>query len=178
MYRSLHSLIDPLIRDAKWNGLLSHDISSTIRACFQRCPKVRPRVRPMVIVARRDNNERYKGSVALFTCSDFTHQTHHTLSHLMTTPTHSTPPLTMALNGLAGAGQAKSAILEAKGIYAPHSKAQTQMFGGIFGKSKDKRTTVASPTTRRTEQTGSEQDKGKENQNQNQDQDRQDGEAR
>jgi hypothetical protein len=55
----------------------------------------------------------------------------------------------MALNGLAGAGQAKTSILASKGIYAPESKATIQMFGGIFGKSKDKKPSTTSPTTRR-----------------------------
>jgi hypothetical protein len=55
----------------------------------------------------------------------------------------------MALNGLAGAGQAKTAILEAKGIYAPASKASIQMFGGIFGKSNKSNTST--PTSRKVD---------------------------
>jgi hypothetical protein len=66
----------------------------------------------------------------------------------------------MALNGLAGAGQAKTAILEAKGIYAPASKAQMQLFGGgIFGKSRDKKTPTVTPTTRRSDVMTAEQEK-------------------
>jgi hypothetical protein len=72
---------------------------------------------------------------------------------------HTIPKLTMALNGLAGAGQAKTAILASKGIYAPESKATIQMFGGIFGKSKDKKPSTTSPTTRRTEASAAEQEK-------------------
>ena len=52
----------------------------------------------------------------------------------------------MALNGLAGAGQAKTAILESKGIYEQHSKASIQMFGGIFGGKSNKK----APATRST----------------------------
>jgi hypothetical protein len=64
----------------------------------------------------------------------------------------SIPSNTMALNGLAGAGQAKTAILEAKGIYAPASKAQLQLFGGgIFGKVRDKKPPTTTPTTRRSD---------------------------
>lgn len=72
----------------------------------------------------------------------------------------------MALNGLTGAIEAKTAILESKGIYAPASKAQMQLFGGGifgFGKSKaNKQSTATTPTTRRTETNAGE--KVKENQ--------------
>jgi hypothetical protein len=66
----------------------------------------------------------------------------------------------MALNGLAGAGQAKTAILEAKGIYAPASKAQLQLFGGgIFGKGRDKKPPTTTPTIRRPDAMAVEQEK-------------------
>jgi hypothetical protein len=66
----------------------------------------------------------------------------------------------MALNGLAGAGQAKTAILEAKGIYAPASKAQLQLFGGgIFGKGRDKKPPTTTPTIRRPDAMTGEQEK-------------------
>jgi hypothetical protein len=48
----------------------------------------------------------------------------------------------MSLNGLAGAGKAKTAILESKGIYEQSSKASIQMFGGIFGGKSNKKTTT------------------------------------
>jgi hypothetical protein len=48
----------------------------------------------------------------------------------------------MSLNGLAGAGKAKTAILESKGIYEQSSKASLQMFGGIFGGKSNKKATT------------------------------------
>jgi len=60
----------------------------------------------------------------------------------------------MALNGLADAGQAKTAILESRGIYAPASKAQLQLFGGgIFGNGRDKKPPTSTPTKRRQDAT-------------------------
>jgi len=52
----------------------------------------------------------------------------------------------MALNGLAGAGQAKTAILESKGIYEQSSKASIQMFGGIFGGKSNKKASATRST--------------------------------
>ena len=66
----------------------------------------------------------------------------------------------MELNGLANAGQAKSAILESRSIYAPASKAQLQLFGGgIFGKGRDNQARTISPITRRPETLTGEQEK-------------------
>jgi hypothetical protein len=66
----------------------------------------------------------------------------------------------MALNGLADAGQAKTAILESRGIYAPASKAQLQLFGGgIFGNGRDKKPPHTTPTIRRPDAMTGEQEK-------------------
>lgn len=66
----------------------------------------------------------------------------------------------MALHGLADAGQAKTAILESRGIYAPASKAQLQLFGGgIFGNGRDKKPPTTTPTKRRQDATAGEQEK-------------------
>jgi len=66
----------------------------------------------------------------------------------------------MELNALANAGQAETAILESRSIYAPASKAQMQLFGGgIFGKGRDRKPPTTIPTTRRSDAMNGEQEK-------------------
>jgi hypothetical protein len=55
----------------------------------------------------------------------------------------------MALNGLAGAGQSKTQILEAKGIFEEKATGQVQLLGGIFNRKKSG-SGSSTPTTKKS----------------------------
>lgn len=54
----------------------------------------------------------------------------------------------MALNGLAGAGQSKTQILESKGIFEDKATGQIQILGGIFNRKKSN-SGSSTPTTKK-----------------------------
>jgi hypothetical protein len=66
----------------------------------------------------------------------------------------------MALNGLAGAGKAKTTILESKGIFEKPCTGEVQFLGGRFNKSKKKPTFTTVPINKQ-ESVGSFHEKSK-----------------